>query len=211
MTAKLKKMTVQPEKLDKRRARVVARLAAENRHFTRGKLAMGGRFLAENGWEYPCEIKDISPGGLSLQSDFQPPLGQDVILMTEELGRIHGKILRLTDGGFVAIIKSTTRKRDQLADQLTWLMNAERLGLDDDRAEIRTQHHGNVHLEMKDGTRFVASAIDISISGLAVESTEHVTLGEPVKVGTLCGTISRRLASGFAIQFTPPMPNAENA
>ncbi len=204
-------MIAQPEKLDKRRTRIVARLAAENRHFARGELTLSGRFLAENGWEYPCEINDISPGGLSLQSDFQPPLEQDIILMAEELGRIQGKVSRLTDDGFVLLIKSTTRKRDQLANQLTWLMNAERLGLEDDRADVRTQHQGMVHLEMKDGTRFVANAIDISISGLAVESTEHVTLGEPVKVGKLCGTISRRLASGFAIQFDPPTPNAENA
>ena len=202
-------MSLRPEKLDKRRSRIVGRLAADNRHFSRGKLTLKGRFLAENGWEYPLEVIDLSPGGMLVQSDYRPNEGQQIVMLLNELGRIQAKIVRTTETGFAVAIIATLRKRDQLADRLTWLMNAERLGLGDDRAAARTQRAGDVHIQLLDGTRFVASSIDVSISGMAVLSQEKVTVGEPVRVGKLSGIIARHLDGGFAIRFDPPAGKSE--
>jgi len=197
-------MSLRPEKLDKRRSRIVGRLASDNRNFSRGKFKLRGRFLAENGWEYPLEIEDISPGGMSVRSDFCPKKGQQVVMLLEDLGRIQAKVVRSTSDGFAVSIIATSRKRDQLADRLTWLLNADRLGLSDDRAAVRTQRAGEVYIQLLDGTRFVATSVDVSISGMAILSPEKVTIGERVYVGKLSGIITRRLEGGFAIRFDPP-------
>ncbi|MBL4595247.1 MAG: PilZ domain-containing protein [Robiginitomaculum sp.] len=201
---------MRPEKLDKRKARIVARLAAERRHFVRGKLEINGRFLAASNREYPCQIIDISPGGLSIQSDFLPQPSEKIVLMMEHLGRVQAEVVRELTGGFAACIMATSRKRNQLASELTWLMNAERLGLQDDRAGPRNPHQGDVHVQLHDSTRFIATAVDISATGIALESTEKVSLGEPVTIGRLQGTVSRKTGFGFAVKFDPPDEQVED-
>jgi hypothetical protein len=197
-------MVHKPVKLDKRKSRIVARLAAESRHFVRGRLSLKGRFLAANGWEYPFDVQDISPGGMNINSDFVPPVGQDIVLMVEDIGRLQAKVVRITEGGFAVALQATARKRDQLGDQLTWLINARRLGLNDDRSGDRGQRQGDVHILLEDGTRFVASAIDVSLSGMAIETNESVKIGEQVQIGKLSGRITRKMQTGFAIRFDPP-------
>lgn len=201
---------MRPEKLDKRRSRIVARLAADRRHFVRGQLSLNGRYLAENGWEYQCKVIDMSPGGILLTSEFVPEISEQVVLLIEDIGRVQGEIVRHTDGGYAVSVRTTSRKKSQLASKLTWLINAERLGLKDDRATERKPHTGTVYLELRDGTRFQASAIDLSVTGMAIQSTEHICLGERVKVGRLNGTVTRLLATGFAVRFDPPEPKPKD-
>ncbi len=197
-------MIQKPIKLDKRKSRIVARLVAESRHFVRGKLVLKGTFLAENGWEYPFETLDISPGGMHISAEYAPAAGQSVSLTLEQLGRIQTKVIRQTGAGFAISVISTSRKRSRLADQLTWILNAERLGLEDDRAGPRDSKHGKVHISLADGTRFTGTAINVSITGMAIESQEQVNVGEHIQIGTLKGTIARKLDTGFAVQFEPP-------
>lgn len=196
------------EKLDKRKRRIVARLAAENRHFVRGKLRLHGRFLAPNGWEYPCVVQDISPGGMRVTADVQTHVGAPVVMMLEELGRVEGTIARTTQDGFAVSVTCTAKKRDQWAEKLIWLLNADRLGLNDDRKGDRRQRHDMVHITLADGTVFQAQAIDISPTGMAISSDQKVTLKEPIHVGRLRGHICRILENGFAVRFEAPLQSA---
>ncbi|MBL4616732.1 MAG: hypothetical protein JKY46_03475 [Robiginitomaculum sp.] len=198
-------MALKPEKLNKRKSRVVGRLAAESRNFSRGNLNVSGRFLAENGWEYPFAITDISPGGILAQSDYIPKLGEQLVMITAELGRIQGKVIRCENNGFACIIQSTSRKRDQLADRLTWLLNYKRLGLKDDRIAERTAKNQEVYVTLDDGTRFIAASLDMSITGMLIQTKETVRLAEKISVGKLSGTVSRITETGFAIQFDIPI------
>lgn len=193
------------EKLDKRKRRIVARLAVESRHFVRGDLRLQGRFLAPNGWEYPCVVKDISPGGMRVEANIQVVADAPVVMLLEELGRVEGKIVRPTEDGFALAVCSTVNKRDQWAEKLTWLLNAERLGLNDDRGGNRRQCKDTVHVTLADGTVFQAQAMDISPTGMAILSDEKVTLHEPVRVGRLKGQITRMMDNGFAVRFEPPL------
>lgn len=196
------------EKLDKRKRRIVARLVAENRHFVRGKLCLQGRFLAPNGWEYPCTVQDISPGGMRVKADVNVLPGKSVVMMLEEMGRVEGEVVRTTSDGFALSVRCTAKKRDQWAEKLIWLLNADRLGLSDDRAGNRKQRKDIVHVTLADGTVFQAQAIDISPTGMAIQSDQKVTLHEPVLVGRLRGQICRLLPDGFAVRFDPPIKSA---
>jgi hypothetical protein len=198
-------MTLKPEKLNKRKSRVVGRLAAESRNFSRGNLNFSGRFLAENGWEYPFAIIDISPGGILARSDYIPKLGEQLVMITAELGRIQGKVIRREDNSFACIIQSTARKRDQLADRLTWLLNYQRLGLKDDRIAERKAKNQEVYVTLGDGTRFIATSLDMSITGMLIQTKETVRLAEKISIGKLSGTVSRITETGFAIQFDIPI------
>ena len=96
---------------------------------------------------------------------------------------------------------SSQRKRDRLADAITWRFNMERLGLDEDRAAPRKPGQGRAQLRLKDGVVIQADVIDVSISGAAFACLERPRIGEPVKIGEMKGRVARWLENGFAVSF----------
>lgn len=197
-------MVDQPAPMDKRRKRLVARLAADRRHFKRISLPLNGRYMAQDGGEYPCRVHDISPGGLSVRSDYSPGDSKHVVLMIDALGRLEGDIVRVVAGGFAVSLHSSARKRDKLGDALTWQLNKDRLGLHDERAAKRSKHKNRVYVQTADGLKFLAQSIDMSPTGMAIETTEALKIDERVRVGSLKGVVVRHLANGFALRFDPP-------
>ncbi len=197
-------MTNKPAPLDKRRKRIVAQLATEARQSVRINLPLHGHFLMKTGEEFPCKIEDISPGGLMVKSSCAPQEGERVILRVDELGRLEGDVVRRCKDSFAITLHTTKRKKDKLADDLTWQINKERLGLSDERSAKRTKRKNQVYVQSRDGIRFLAKSIDLSITGMAIETTEKIKSGEHVRVGRLDGVVTRQLKDGFAIRFDPP-------
>jgi hypothetical protein len=83
--------------------------------------------------EYPCQITDMSPGGMALIAPVSANPGERVIAYVDHLGRLEGTIARNFNNGFAMTIGATSRKRDKLAAQLTWLANRHILNLPEDR------------------------------------------------------------------------------
>ena len=202
-------MINRPSPLDGRRKRLVARLTTERRHGRRVKLPLRGRYMVRAGQEYTCKLIDISPGGLLVQTDTLPAAGAHVVLMLEKLGRLEGDVVRLGAHDFAVRLHVTGRKRNRLGDELTWLLNKDRLGLSDDRASRRSKRRKRVFVQTADGLRFVARSIEVSLTGMAIETSEPVRRGERIRVGSLDGVVVRRLARGFAVMFDPPDPDKE--
>ena len=71
----------------------------------------------------------MSPGGIALIAPVAGLPGQRAIAYVDHLGRLEGHIARVFQNGFAMTISATTRKRDKLAAQLTWLANRHLLGL----------------------------------------------------------------------------------
>src|SRR6476620_9483042 len=108
----------------------------------------------------------MSPGGLTLHAPEVGNVGDLVIVYLDQIRRIEGKISRTIYGGFAMTVSGTTRKRNKLADQLTWLASRDILNLPEDR------HHGRVALRnpiavltLEDGTKMACRIIDLSVSG----------------------------------------------
>ncbi len=201
-------MQDQINSLDRKRAKIVAKLATETRRYARVSLPLAGRYLAQNGWEYPCQVEDISPGGLLLKTEYPPRNGKHIVLMIDGLGRMEGDIVREFNGGFAVTLCITTRKKDRLGDNLTWELNKHRLGQNDERLSKREGRKSQVYVQKENGTKFLARSVDVSITGMAIETSEEVKPGERVVVGRLHGVVTRRLSNGFAIRFDPPSGKA---
>ena len=176
--------------------------AEERRRFQRVKVHLLGRYMLPDRREFPCQIINMSPGGLALLAPGIGNVGDRVIAYLDHIGRVEGRITRIIDNGFAMTIISTPRKRDKLAAQLTWLANRHILGLPEDRRHGRvTPRNPAARLILPNGVNVACRVIDISESGAAIASDQRPEIGAPVTIGKTAGRVVRHLEDGFAVEF----------
>ncbi len=127
--------------------------------------------------EFPCQIINMSPGGLALLAPGIGNVGDRVIAYLDHIGRVEGKITRIIDNGFAMTVGATARKRDKLAAQLTWLANRDILNLPEDRRHDRIVPRNPIAmLTLEDGTKMTCRIIDMSLSGAAIAAENRPPL-----------------------------------
>jgi hypothetical protein len=182
---------------------VVLPLNQERRRHQRVRVNLNGRFMREDRQEFPCQTINMSPGGASLSTDMPPRVGEHVVAYIEHLGRVEGRCTRVFDKGFAMTISATLRRRDKLADQLTWFANRNALGLPEDRRHKRIElRNPRSTLTLPDGTTIECRVVDVSLSGAAVATKAKIALGSPVTLGRTPARIVRQLDIGFALEFS---------
>ncbi|TMJ59547.1 MAG: PilZ domain-containing protein [Alphaproteobacteria bacterium] len=78
--------------------------AEERRRFQRVKIHLLGRYMLPDRREFPCQIINMSPGGLALLAPGIGNVGDRVIAYLDHIGRVEGKtrnpiaLLTLEDG-----------------------------------------------------------------------------------------------------------------
>jgi PilZ domain len=178
-------------------------LSEERRRFQRVRVNLLGRYMLADRREFPCQVVNISPGGMALIAPVAGEPGERVIAYVDHVGRLEGKIARQFENGFAMTIAATTRKRDKLAAQLTWLANRHILSLPEDRRHGRiTPRNPAGRLILANGVNIAVRVIDISESGAAISTTERPEIGSPVTIGKIPGRVVRHLEDGIAIEFT---------
>ena len=183
--------------------RIVSRSEERRRH-QRVKVNLLGRYMLADRREYPCQVIDMSPGGMALAAPVLGALGERVIAYVDHLGRLEGKIARMIDNGFAMTISATSRKRDKLAAQLTWLANRQILNLPEDRRHGRfTPRNQMGRLILPNGTNITVRVIDVSASGAAISINPDLrpAIGSAVTIGKTPGRVVRHIEDGFAIEF----------
>jgi hypothetical protein len=174
----------------------------ERRRFQRVRVNLLGRYMLADRNEYPCQVTDMSPGGMALIAPVSGALKERVIAYVDHVGRLEGVIARHFQNGFAMTIGATARKRDKLAAQLTWLANRHILNLPEDRRHGRiAPRNPMARLILPNGVNVAVRVIDISQSGAAVKSDLRPELGSPVTIGKTPGRVVRHLEEGFAIEF----------
>ena len=178
-------------------------LSEERRRFQRVRVDLSGRYMLPDRREFPCQVVDMSPGGMALLAPVAGQPGDRVIAYVDHLGRLEGHIARILENGFAMSISATTRKRDKLAAQLTWLANRHILALPEDRRHGRIIPKRPVtHLAMPNGVHLTCRIIDLSLSGAAVATDQRPAIGMLVLLGKVQGRVVRHLEEGFAVEFT---------
>jgi hypothetical protein len=179
-------------------------LADERRRHQRVKVNLLGRYMLADYREFPCQVIDMSPGGMAVVAPVAGEPGERVIAYVDHLGRLEGKIARRLDNGFAMSISATSRKRDKLAAQLTWLANRQILNLPEDRRHGRfTPRNTAARLILQNGTNVACRVIDLSASGAAVAIAPDLLppVGAAVTIGKTAGRVVRHIDNGFAIEF----------
>jgi hypothetical protein len=180
-------------------------LAEERRRHQRVKVNLLGRYMLADRREFPCQVVNMSPGGIAIVAPVSGNPGERVIAYVDHLGRLEGKIARALDNGFAMTIEATLRKRDKLAAQLTWLANRHILKLPEDRRHGRfIPHKAMARLILPSGNNVTCRVIDLSESGAAIAISPELrpVVGAVVTVGKAMGRVVRHIEDGFAIEFT---------
>ena len=180
-------------------------LAEERRRHQRVKVNLLGRYMLADRREFPCQVINMSPGGIALAAPVSGEPGERVIAYIDHLGRLEGKIARKLDNGFAMTVEATLRKRDKLAAQLTWLANRHILNLPEDRRHGRfTPRNPLARLIMPNGNNVACRVIDLSQSGAAVAIAPDLrpAVGAMVTLGKTVGRVVRHIEEGFAVEFT---------
>jgi hypothetical protein len=178
-------------------------LADERRRFQRVRVNLLGRYMLADRREFPCQVTDMSPGGMAVVAPVSGQVGERVIAYVDHVGRLEGQIARHFQNGFAMTIAATTRKRDKLAAQLTWLANRHILNLPEDRRHGRfTPRNPSARLVLPNGLNLACRVIDLSSSGAAIKSDQRPEIGALVTVGQTTGRVVRHLEEGFAVEFT---------
>ena len=179
-------------------------LSEERRRHQRVKVNLLGRYMLADRREFPCQVVNMSPGGIAIVAPVSGNPGERVIAYVDHLGRLEGKIARMLDNGFAMTIEATLRKRDKLAAQLTWLANRHILNLPEDRRHGRfIPRKSSARLILPNGNNVTCRVIDLSESGAAVSISPELrpVVGSMVTIGKAQGRVVRHIEDGFAIEF----------
>ncbi len=185
------------------RQTLIRPLSQERRRFQRVPVNLLGRYMLADRRELPCQVSNISPGGMALIAPVAGETGERVIAYVDHVGRLEGAIVRQIQNGFAMTIVASKNKRDKLAAQLTWLANRHILGLPEDRRHARVApRNPAARLILPGGVNLTVRVIDVSQSGAAVATVERPEIGALVTIGKTTGRVVRHLEDGFAIEFT---------
>lgn len=160
--------------------------------------------MLPNRTEYPCQMINMSPGGFAALAPVAPDIGARIVAYFDELGRLEGEVVRHFTNGFAVRLAVTQRKRDKLAEQLTWITNRQALGIPDDRRHERyIPRNPTSTLTLVSGMTIACRVDDVSVSGAAVSAAVRPDIGVRVTLGTISGRVVRHLGErAFAIEFS---------
>jgi len=184
--------------------------AEERRRYQRVKVHLLGRYMLPDRREFPCQVINMSPGGIAMLAPGIGNVGDRVVAYLDHIGRVEGKIARIIDNGFAMTVNATPRKRDKMASQLTWLANRNILNLPEDRRHDRiVPRNPSARIVLPDGTALLCRIIDMSLSGAAISSSTRPEIGAKVMIGRVQAQVVRHLEEGFALEFAfPQLPDS---
>jgi hypothetical protein len=175
----------------------------ERRRFQRVRVNLLGRYMLPDRREFPCQVIDMSPGGMAVVAPATGRIGERIVAYIDHIGRLEGVVVRTLPTGFAMTVSATMRKREKLAGQLTWLANRHILGLPEDRRHGRfTPRNPRSVLILPNGDMVTCHIIDMSLSGAAISSDAHPAIGALVTLGKTQARVVRSTEDNFAVEFT---------
>jgi hypothetical protein len=178
------------------------KIVPDRRRHRRVPVTVTGRFMRENKQEYPCQVINMSAGGMAVLAEIACDVGERIVAYLDNLGRIEGVVVRSFDGGFAARIVASQQKRERIANLLTWLSNQKALGLSEERKHERVVPRVNASkLILPNGQVHNCRVIDVSLSGASVACEVKPPDGTMVILGRMRGRVVRHHEQGFALQF----------
>jgi len=191
---------------------VVAKAKAERRRFRRVDVNLPGKlFLPAESREVACKIVDLSPGGASLECEFLPEIGTQIVLYAEGgFGRFEGTVARRDGYGIGMRFNATQMKREKIAEQLTLFMNQMHVDSSVMRREERIPSKGMTQFTRADGTVTKCEIVDLSTGGVSLKTLLRPQVGEFVLIGKLAARVARHHPDGVGLEFVGLRPEQQN-
>jgi hypothetical protein len=182
--------------------RKTAKIVPDRRLFRRVPILLFGRFMREDKQEFPCQVINMSAGGMALLSPVPCEEGERIVAYLDNFGRIEGTVTRSFEGGFAIRILASAFRREKIANLLTWLVNRQSLGLAETRGHDRTvPRKQESKLILPNGETHDCRVLDVSLSGASVAVSPRPPLDSLVVLGRMRGRVVRHHDKGIAIKF----------
>lgn len=186
---------------ERRSVRLFPKIVPDRRRFRRVPIELHGRFMAEDQKEYPCEVFNMSAGGMALRAPISCQPGERIIAYLESLGRLEGTVARTFEDGFAVELKASAQKRERIANWLTWYINRDYLGGQERQHERFEPRIAAQKMILPNGDVHNCRVIDISLSGASIATQVKPPVDSVVILGRLRGRVVRHHDQGIAIQF----------
>lgn len=173
----------------------------DRRRHKRFPLTLLGRFMRASKQEYPCKMIDISVGGVGLMTPVDVEMGERIVAYFDLIGGLEGQVVRIFDGGCALELSVSQHKREKLAAQITWLVNRDELGTQEERRHERVQVNKTTTLRIADDLTLAVKLIDVSISGASISTESRPPIGSEVTLGRLRARVVRHHNDGVGLQF----------
>ena len=186
----------------------------DRRQHQRVPVNMLGRYMLPDQNEYACHTINMSPSGLAVSSPVKGQIGDRVILYLDHVGRVDGETTRVFNGGFAVHFNTSARKRERLAEQLTWLTNQAALGLSDSRTQKRDVPKNPSSVVTTDaGETISCSIVDMSMTGASLRISHNLAIGDQILLGRSRARVVRFTDMGIAVEFlgVPMMVKSSDA
>ena len=156
----------------------------DRRRYKRVAVNLPGRYMLEDGSEFPCVCIDVSVGGVRLRGLAVGRLGLAGDRLYRGLGR-HRRLYRAPRAGLVrAGMRITARKGERVEERIAWIMGSDGGSAPTGRGLSRQCVRQEVELSTFDGRRHAAQVTDISKEGAAVLTDAVLEAGERVRLET---------------------------
>jgi hypothetical protein len=187
---------------ERRSDRPYPKIVPDRRRYRRVPVEFRGRFMCEDKKEYPCEVIDMSAGGMALRAPAcHCAQGTRIVAYIDNLGRLEGTVARIFEGGFAIQINASTQKHERIANLLTWYINRDLLGSEGRQHERFTPRITAQKLILPNGDVHDCRVIDVSLSGASIATRVQPPVDSVVVLGRLRGRVVRHHDQGIAIQF----------
>jgi hypothetical protein len=177
--------------------------ATDRRRHRRVMWQVPVRGLTGTGEEFACNTIDVCAGGIRINLARPLTKGEELVLYIDSIGRVEGAVVRvLNEVGYAIEFRVPPRKREKIADALTWLVNKDRLGLSDERIAERRPATGQMIAIHGKGVSIACAVVDVSVFGVALKTAgPRPMIGDRVQIGERAGTCVRYIDGGFAVDF----------
>lgn len=174
----------------------------DRRMHVRARLAIPLKFMTEADLHGTGKTLNVSGNGIQFVTRETLNRGDYLICYLKDLGRLSGYVTRSQGGKVSLVFDASAMKRDRIADQLTWLLNKDKLGLSEDRRSERHAASGELIVTCQDGRTMSCQVVDMSLVGVGLHTQDpRPFIGERVTFGNKSGTVARFIEGGFAVEF----------
>ena len=179
-------------------------MSKERREHPRVDGEIEARLLINNNANAVVEVQDVSAGGIAFHYDGSVAIGDHIVAHLDGGARFEGDVVRIFNGGFAITLAMSTHKRKRLAETL-------------ERARARGRAIDRLNLERRLATRVSAMRqsvicetadrrvpvriIDMSLTGVAIETEELLEMDSLVVIGKMRGTVVRKDGNRYGVQF----------
>ncbi|MEM1199289.1 MAG: PilZ domain-containing protein [Pseudomonadota bacterium] len=166
-------------------------------------LQLTGKFLAMDKQDYPCIVDTVTETQMTILTVGPAVTNYSFICYMDVVGRLPGTICGRIDGGFIANIDLSDNRIGRIFERLEWYQDHRHAQQQAGAARQHDRQTANVQavMQLMNGAQYPCEILNVSFSGMAIQSTIEVSVGSPISVGSLSGVVVRSEGNQIGIKF----------